>query len=216
MDITEVRIKLMEDQQERLQAFCSITFDSCFVIRDLKIIEGSKGSFVAMPSRKLTDRCHSCHSKNHLRSLYCNHCGARLPEERASKADDGRAKLYADIAHPINSRCREMIQARVLHAFEEELIRAQQPGYVCTYDDYGEDGYEDISDYLTPLESRREVREQIGAADSTHRIDSPIPEPVPAAGGPHHNSTQSWVRENFVAQRSASNEGEDGFGTGIL
>ncbi|MBL9083218.1 MAG: septation protein SpoVG family protein, partial [Planctomycetaceae bacterium] len=38
MEITEVRIKLMEDSGERLQAFCSITFDHCFVIRDLKII----------------------------------------------------------------------------------------------------------------------------------------------------------------------------------
>lgn len=216
MEITEVRIKLMEDQQERLQAFCSITFDSCFVIRDLKIIEGSKGSFVAMPSRKLTDRCHTCHSKNHLRSLFCNHCGSRLPEERATKADDGRAKLYADIAHPINSRCREMIQTRVLQAFDEELIRARQPGYVCTYDDYGEDGYEDLSDYIPAAEMRREPRELVGAPDSTHRIDAPIPEPVPSAGGPHHNSTQSWVRENFVAQRTSPGDGEDGFGTGIL
>ena len=61
MEITEVRIKLMEDNSgsnERLQAFCSITFDDMFVIRDLKIIEGAKGFFVAMPSRKLTDRCH--------------------------------------------------------------------------------------------------------------------------------------------------------------
>ena len=60
MEITEVRIKLMEDNSgsnERLQAFCSITFDDMFVIRDLKIIEGAKGFFVAMPSRKLTDRC---------------------------------------------------------------------------------------------------------------------------------------------------------------
>jgi len=55
-DGTEVRIKLMEDNNERLLAFCSITFDDMFVIRDLKIIEGGKGSFVAMPSRKLTDR----------------------------------------------------------------------------------------------------------------------------------------------------------------
>jgi len=216
VEITEVRIKLMEDQQERLQAFCSITFDSCFVIRDLKIIEGAKGSFVAMPSRKLTDRCHTCHSKNHLRSLFCNHCGSRLPEERATKADDGRAKLYADIAHPINSRCREMIQARVLQAFDEELIKAQQPGYICSYDDYGEDGYEDLSDYLAPNEARRDFREQIGAPDSTHRIDAPIPEPVPAAGGPHHNSTPAWTRENFVAQRTTGSEKEDGFGMGIL
>src|SRR5207248_1435999 len=66
--ITEVRIKLMEDNNERLQAFCSVTFDDCFVIRDLKIIEGTKGSFVAMPSRKLTDRCPGCGSKNHLRA----------------------------------------------------------------------------------------------------------------------------------------------------
>ena len=59
MVITEVRIKLMEDnnENERLQAFCSVTFDDAFVVRDLKIIEGTKGSFVAMPSRKLTDRC---------------------------------------------------------------------------------------------------------------------------------------------------------------
>ena len=41
MEITEVRIKLMEDTDDRLQAFCSITLDDCFVVRDLKIIEGS-------------------------------------------------------------------------------------------------------------------------------------------------------------------------------
>ncbi len=215
MDITEVRIKLMEDQQERLQAFCSITFDSCFVIRDLKIIEGSKGSFVAMPSRKLTDRCHTCHSKNHLRSLYCNHCGSRLPEERATKADDGRAKLYADIAHPINSRCREMIQARVLKAYEEELIQARQPGYVCTYDDYGEEGFEDLSDYLViPMEGSRETRPTLGADAAMHRIDTP--KPAATAGGPHHTSNPSWARENFVAQRTVNSVGNDGFGLGIL
>jgi stage V sporulation protein G len=42
VEITEVRIKLMEEGGERLQAFCSITFDNCFVVRDLKIIEGAK------------------------------------------------------------------------------------------------------------------------------------------------------------------------------
>ena len=83
MEITEVRIKLMEDPQERLQAFCSITFDHCFVIRDLKIIEGAKGSFVAMPSRKLTDRCPRCNTKNQLRALYCNQCGVQLLDNRA-------------------------------------------------------------------------------------------------------------------------------------
>jgi stage V sporulation protein G len=139
--ITEVRIKLMEDgnENERLQAFCSVTFDDAFVVRDLKIIEGTKGSFVAMPSRKLTDRCPGCGSKNHLRARYCNQCGGKLDEDRATRDADGRVKLHADIAHPINSACREVIQTAVLKAFHAEKERSKQPGYVCTYDDFDSD-----------------------------------------------------------------------------
>ena len=138
MEITEVRIKLMEDNSgsnERLQAFCSITFDDMFVIRDLKIIEGAKGFFVAMPSRKLTDRCNCCGTKNHLRSRFCNQCGSRLDENRAIRDADGRAKLHADIAHPINSGCREKIQGAVLASYADELERSKLPGYVSRYDD---------------------------------------------------------------------------------
>ena len=120
MEITEVRVKLMEEPGERLQAFCSITFDDAFVVRDLKIIEGTTGPFVAMPSRKLTAHCSQCGCKNHLRAAHCNQCGGRLKESSGAKDDEGRAKLYADIAHPINSACREMIQQRVIQAFEEE------------------------------------------------------------------------------------------------
>ena len=141
MEITEVRIKLMADPHERLLAFCSVTFDQCFVIRDLKIIQGTKGAFVAMPSRKLTDRCPQCNMKNHLRSTFCNQCGAKLSDDRAIKSDDGRAKLYADIAHPINTACREMIQVRVIEAYGEEQVKAKEPGYICAYDDYDEDRY---------------------------------------------------------------------------
>lgn len=136
MEITEVRIKLMEEPGERLKAFCSITFDNCFVIRDLKIIDGSNGPFVAMPSRKLTAHCPGCGMKNHLRAQYCNQCGKRLADARAPKDADGRAKLYADIAHPINSFCREMIQDVVINEFYEEIERAKQPGYVSRYDDF--------------------------------------------------------------------------------
>jgi stage V sporulation protein G len=153
VEITEVRIKLMEDSSgsnERLQAFCSITFDDMFVIRDLKIIEGAKGFFVAMPSRKLTDRCSHCGTKNHLRSRFCNHCGGRLDENRALRDADGRAKLHADIAHPINSACREKIQSAVLATYAEELERAKVPGYVSRYDDYDE-GEDFANPYETPL-----------------------------------------------------------------
>lgn len=171
MDISEIRIKLMSDPNDRLQAFCSITFDGCFVIRDLKIIQGTKGSFVAMPSRKLTDRCPRCSAKNHLRSRFCSECGVRLEEERATKNLEGRAKLYADIAHPINSDCRDLIQRRVLEAFELELERSHLPGYVCTYDDYGEEAYatlgedtEELLELRTIVSISEGVRRPTGAA----------------------------------------------------
>src|ERR1700683_3912646 len=96
VEITEVRIKLIQEAGERLQAFCSITFDNSFVVRDLKIIEGSNGPFVAVPSRKLTAHCPQCETKNHLRAAHCNQCGSRLKDDRAIKDEDGRIKLYAD------------------------------------------------------------------------------------------------------------------------
>jgi len=136
MEITEVRVKLMDEPGERLQAFCSITFDDAFVVRDLKIIEGATGPFVAMPSRKLTAHCPQCGCKNHLRAAFCNQCGSRLKEQQAARDEDGRAKLYADIAHPINSLCREMIQQRVIESFNKEREQAQLPGYTPSYDDF--------------------------------------------------------------------------------
>ncbi len=136
MEITEVRIKLMEDSEDRLRAFCSITFDHCFVVRDLKIIEGVNGPFVAMPSRKMSARCGKCGNKNHLRSHYCNQCGARLrgPQD-VRDPEGGPNKLYADIAHPINQPCRDLIQNSVIKEYVMELDRAKQPGYKSRYDD---------------------------------------------------------------------------------
>ena len=98
MEITEVRIKLMDDNDDRLQAFCSITFDGEFVVRDLKIIDGQRGLFIAMPSRKLTTKCFRCGAKNEVRAKYCSQCGHKLP---ADQGGDSRSRLFADIAHPI-------------------------------------------------------------------------------------------------------------------
>ena len=53
MQVTEVRVYPVDE--EKLKAFVTITLDDCFVIRDLKIISGNKGLFVAMPSRKRKD-----------------------------------------------------------------------------------------------------------------------------------------------------------------
>jgi stage V sporulation protein G len=215
VEITEVRIKLMEDNSgsnERLQAFCSITFDDMFVIRDLKIIEGAKGFFVAMPSRKLTDRCHNCGTKNHLRSRFCNQCGCRLDENRALRDAEGRAKLHADIAHPINSMCREKIQSAVLASYAEELERSKLPGYVSRYDEY------EVDDFESPYETHAPAH-------------APLNEP-PIRRGPlrghtqHSRGNQSVLRGPHVPPRRDSSAEEvssdyhrrsesSGFGNGL-
>lgn len=146
MNITEVRVRLTESKKNRLQAFCSVTIDNEFVVRDLKVIEGIKGPFVAMPSRKLTARCPKCVEKNHLRAQYCNKCGNRLnpnkfisawqsekgAPEKTELGSHDKIKLHADTAHPINTQCREEIQNRVLTAYREELKKSEQPGYKPT------------------------------------------------------------------------------------
>lgn len=137
MTITEVRIKLVDANDthgdDRLRAFASVTFDDAFVVRDLKIVCGTAGLFLAMPSRKIADRC-ECGVKNHLRARYCNACGGQLDTERAPRDDRGRAKLHADVAHPIHRFMRDYMTVEVLAAYEQELEAAKHPGYVSSYD----------------------------------------------------------------------------------
>jgi stage V sporulation protein G len=134
--VTEVRIKLINDIEDRLRAFCSITLDGEFVVRDLKIIQGLRGCFVAMPSRKILERCVNCHGKNEIKARFCANCGTALSATPVEAS--GRTRMFADIAHPINAECRERIEGSVLLAFEEEMQKSRQPGYVCRYDDYDE------------------------------------------------------------------------------
>jgi stage V sporulation protein G len=130
MRLTDVRIHLC-DQPGRLKAFCCLTFDESFVVRDVKLIEGDGTIFLAMPARKLADHCSRCHEKNHLRARYCNHCGMRLNENRHNNGRN-RIKLHADIAHPISPELRESLEREVVAAYHAEVQRAALPGYVPT------------------------------------------------------------------------------------
>ncbi|MCC6494556.1 MAG: SpoVG family protein [Pirellulales bacterium] len=206
MEITEVRIKLMDEPGERLKAFCSITFDNCFVVRDLKIIEGASGPFVAMPSRKLTAHCPRCGMKNHLRAQYCNQCGNGLAPDRLPLDADGRAKLYADIAHPINSGCREMIQDVVVREYEEELERAKLPNYVSRYDDFDLD----YGDYRRPQQTVAETR-----VDPPHqRQHSHFGNNRPNAGEPVRDGRGVPAPKSGNRQNQASSQTD--FGAGIF
>lgn len=85
MKITDVRVRKMT-QDSKMKAIVSITIDDEFVVHDIKVIEGEKGLFIAMPSKK---------------------------------ASDGE---YRDIAHPINSDTRDMIQKVILECYERALL----------------------------------------------------------------------------------------------
>ncbi len=129
MKITDVKVRLLESKNDRLKAFCSIILDNEFVIKDIKVIQGAKGMFVAMPSRKLADKCAVCGTKNHLRARYCCQCGKKLPLRDIPLDDENRPKLHADIAHPISLKCREELQKRILDAYNVELESSTKPGY---------------------------------------------------------------------------------------
>ena len=144
MQLTETRIKLLFNSRDKLRGFASITIDNCLVVRDIKIIEGGRGLFVAMPSRKLCDRCPSCSAKNHIRARYCNDCGARLRSDRGDLDERGRPRLYADIAHPIHQEARDFVQHQILQAYYAELERSKQEGYVPqSFDDLDYDYLEE-------------------------------------------------------------------------
>ncbi len=86
MQITDVRVRKVA-KEGKMRAVVSITIDDVFVVHDIKVIEGEKGLFIAMPSRK---------------------------------AADGE---YRDIAHPINSDTRDMIQSLILEKYQEEAAK---------------------------------------------------------------------------------------------
>ena len=83
MEITDIRIRKVSTEG-KLKAYVTVTFDDCFVVHNVKIIEGKNGAFIAMPSRK------------------------------TKKGE------YKDVAHPINSDFRGVLQERILEEYERE------------------------------------------------------------------------------------------------
>ena len=88
MQVTDVRVRMVS-KDSKMKAVVSVTIDGEFVVHDIKVIDGDKGLFVAMPSRK---------------------------------ASDGE---YKDIAHPITSATRQLLQNAIIEAYnstpDEEL-----------------------------------------------------------------------------------------------
>jgi stage V sporulation protein G len=129
MEITEVRVTLKDSPDKKLRAYATVTFDNSFVVRNVKIIEGAFGLFIAMPSRKIKQPCPKCGFKNEMRSKYCNQCAAALPVlsttgRPGNHEVDGTAQLeHKDIAHPITQPFREYLQKKVLDAYQQEKTK---------------------------------------------------------------------------------------------
>jgi len=84
MEITDIRIRQV-GTEGKLKAYVTVTFDDCFVVHNVKIIEGKNGAFIAMPSRK------------------------------TKKGE------YKDVAHPINSDFRGMLQTKILEEYDRQV-----------------------------------------------------------------------------------------------
>ena len=55
MNITDIRVRKVSSENSKMRAIVSVTFDDCFVVHDIKVIEGQDKLFIAMPSRKTAD-----------------------------------------------------------------------------------------------------------------------------------------------------------------
>ncbi len=129
MEITEIRIFPKEGQDKKLKAYTTVTFDNAFVVRNIKVIQGNSGLFIAMPSRKLKSACPKCGFKNERGSQFCNKCGAGLPgPERTAKDESGSKADHRDVAHPVTQHFREYLQSRVLEAYQKEIEKQPSPG----------------------------------------------------------------------------------------
>lgn len=152
MEITEVRVSLKDGGNRKLKAYATVTFDNAFVVRNIKVIEGNNGLFVAMPARKLKQFCSRCGKKVDVGSRYCNYCGIELPP--APRLDDkANATGHQDIAHPVNKEFREYLQKKVLDMFYEQREKPREeqgfpaPAAENTMHDgfgRGEESHEDI------------------------------------------------------------------------
>lgn len=89
MEITDIRVFPVDE--DKLKAFVTVVFDRCFVVSDIKVINGPNGLFISMPSKR---------RKN---------------------------GTFKDVAHPLNSETRRMIEEKILTRYEQVLAQNGTP-----------------------------------------------------------------------------------------
>lgn len=130
MKITDV--KVFPVKEDKLKAYATITFDNSFIVRDLKVISGNKGFFIAMPSKKRKDG------------------------------------TFRDVAHPLNSETRKMIEDSVLEVYKREAASGQTVNY-----EEEEAGGEEIKDSPPQVEKEEEPEKRAEENPAIEPSDDP-------------------------------------------
>jgi stage V sporulation protein G len=171
MKITEVRVFPVESRDGKLKAFATMTFDDWFVVRNVKVIQGNNGLFVAMPSRKAVDSCLKCRFKNARGSRYCNQCGAEIGQKMSFEAGEGekRGVEHMDIAHPIKQECRMYIQQQIIEAYNKESKKQKEEG--GAYRPQTEDDLDEMSKKMEREEASRAQQKATSSEEESQDIE---------------------------------------------
>jgi stage V sporulation protein G len=172
MNITDVKVFPVEE--EKLKAYATITLDNCFIVRDLKVISGNKGYFIAMPSKKRKDG------------------------------------TFRDVAHPLNSETRKMIEDAVLEVYEREAAAVSEVQPSTTIDAATTDLEETVvEEEASPLETEPVSSETEGqGAEAAEADQEPIVEPVTDQEPTEGPAPDQEPTEEPVMESSASAEEE--------
>ena len=205
MKITDVKVFPVDE--DKLKAYATITFDNCFIVRDLKVISGNKGYFIAMPSKKRKDG------------------------------------TFRDVAHPLNSETRKMIEESVLEVYERENVSSSTPaayqdddamdkestgvdieGSVLESEEIEEDTLESTAHEVDPVEedpdegtytdsspdTDKNEDSEIGTAAETVE-DEPAAEPVEPTEPVESEDKEKGAEENPVIEQSDDPEKAFGY-----
>ena len=104
-----------------------------------------------------------------------------------------------------------MIQRQVLLAFEAEIVKSKLPGYICSYDDYGEDRFAALGEESEELLDERHI---LPVDDSQRRRDAGNPLPQPHALTAGHGQSRETVRMSVV--HAQDDHAEESFGAGLI
>ena len=138
MKITDVKVFPVDE--DKLKAYATITFENCFIVRDLKVISGNKGYFIAMPSKKRKDG------------------------------------TFRDVAHPLNSETRKMIEDAVLEVYERENVTDSAPAPSYHEGDASEGDSVDVGSDAMDLESDAPEGDSVDAEGDAVDLESDAPE----------------------------------------